>query len=195
MYEFLQGRVAEVGVNSVVLATEVVGYRLMASSQTLDPLQLDSKVRLWTHFHVTDSAHTLFGFGSKTERTMFRRLLQVNGVGPTSALGLLSAMPPGELARTILDENLRALTAIKGVGKKTAERLIIELREHLTELAAPPSMAATGGADHDDLAQVLCGLGFPSKAAGAAAAKAREELGGNADFQDLLRLALQNQSV
>jgi len=108
---------------------------------------------------------------------------------------LLSAMPPGELARTILDENLRALTAIKGVGKKTAERLIIELREHLTELAAPPSMAATGGADHDDLAQVLCGLGFPSKAAGAAAAKAREELGGNADFQDLLRLALQNQSV
>lgn len=195
MYEFLQGRVAEIGVNSIVLATEVVGYRLMASRQTLGPLQLDSKVRLWTHFHVTDSAHTLFGFGSKTERTLFRRLLQVNGVGPTSALGLLSAMPPEELARTILDENLRALTAIKGVGKKTAERLIIELREHLTELAAPSTMAADEEGGHDDLAQVLRGLGFPAKAAQSAAAKAREELGTDADFQDLLRQALQNQTV
>ena len=195
MYEFLQGRVAEIGVNSVVLATEAIGYRLMASSQTLGPLQLDSQVRLWTHFHVTDSAHTLFGFGSKTERTMFRRLLQVNGVGPASALGLLSAMPPEELARTILDENLRALTTIKGVGKKTAERLIVELREHLTELAAPPSMAPADGTDHDDLAQVLRGLGFTPKAADGAASQARDELGVDADFQDLLRLALQNQSV
>ncbi len=195
MYEFLQGRVAEVGTNSVVLATDSVGYLLMASRQTLGPLQLDTKVRLWTHFHVTDSAHTLFGFGTKTERTLFRRLLQVNGVGPASALGLLSAMPPEELARTILDENLRALTAIKGVGKKTAERLIIELREHLTELAAPASTASEEAVDHDDLSQVLRGLGFTPKAAQTAAARAREELGTDADFQELLRLALQNQTV
>ncbi|NQU48434.1 MAG: Holliday junction branch migration protein RuvA [Planctomycetes bacterium] len=196
MYEFLLGRVAEIGMNSVVLDTGSIGYLLLASRQTLGPLQEGSDVRLWVHYHVTDSAHTLFGFGRKPERILFRRLLQVNGVGPTSALGLLSAMPPDELARCILDENLRALTAIKGVGKKTAERLIIELREHLTELAAPAQgQMHEAATDQDELAQVLRGLGFNPKAAGSAANNARQELGADADFQDLLRMALQNHTV
>ncbi len=193
MYEFLKGKVAEVGAGFVVLETEAVGYLVLASQQTLGSLKVHERVQLLIHFHVTDSAQTLFGFSTLAERTLFRRLLQVNGIGPTSALGLLSAMPPDELARCILDENIEALTSIKGVGKKTAERLIIELREHLTELAAPTRAHTSESiSDHDELAQVLTGLGFSPQQARKSAMHARQELGSSADFQDLLRLALQN---
>lgn len=194
MYEFLRGEVTEFGEGSLVLDTGAVGYRLLVSRQTATGLALASEARLLVHFHVTETSQTLFGFASVAERQLFRRLLQVNGVGPSSALGLLSAMPPDELARTILDGDLKALTSIKGVGKKTAERLIIELRDHLAELAAPAVSTPSAPAG-DELVQVLVGLGSPAREAEKLAAAARDSLGEQADFQELLRAALHGGAV
>lgn len=189
MYDFLRGEVVELGDGWLVLDTGPVGYHLLISRQTAISLAVASEAKLLVHFHVTETAQSLFGFSSSVERALFRRLLQVNGIGPSSALGLLSAMPPDALARTILDSDLKALTAIKGVGKKTAERLIVELRDHLGELAAP-SNAASSPAGSDELVQVLQGLGSPPREAQRLAGLAREALGPQADFQELLRHAL-----
>lgn len=189
MYDFLRGEVSELGDGWLVLDTGPVGYHLLVSRQTAISLAVASEAKLLVHFHVTDSAHSLFGFSTATERALFRRLLQVNGIGPSSALGLLSAMPPDALARTILDGDLKALTAIKGVGKKTAERLVVELRDHLGELAAPAS-SQTSASGSDELVQVLQGLGSPPREAQRLAGLAREALGPQADFQELLRHAL-----
>jgi Holliday junction DNA helicase RuvA len=189
MYDFLRGEVVELGDGWLVLDTGPVGYHLLISRQTAIGLAPASKAKLLVHFHVTESTQALFGFSSSVERALFRRLLQVNGIGPSSALGLLSAMPPDALARTILDSDLKALTAIKGVGKKTAERLIVELRDHLGELAAPAS-ATTSPSGSDELVQVLQGLGSPPREAQRLAGLAREALGAQADFQELLRHAL-----
>lgn len=189
MYEYLKGEVVELDDASLVLGCAHVGYRLQASRQTLTALALESEAKLLVHLHVTDAAHTLFGFATATERALFRRLLQVNGVGPTSAIGLLSAMPPDALARAILDSDLRQLTGIKGVGKKTAERLVVELRDHLGELAAPAAVSGVAPVG-DELVQVLVGLGSHAREAERMAAAARESLGADADFQELLRHAL-----
>ncbi len=191
MYEFLRGRVDERGSGYVVLDCGATGWRLLASRQTLEQLRPDQEVKLLVHMQVSENAHTLYAFASAAERALFRRLLQVSGVGPASALGLLSAMPPEDLARRILDRDLDALTAIKGVGRKTAERLMVELGDHLAELAAPASAAAgdlaRGG---DELVRVLLGLGLPPREARRSAETAFAALGSEAGFQDLLRHAL-----
>lgn len=190
MYEFLRGEVSELGDGWLVLDTGAVGYHLHVSRQTATALAVRSQAQVLVHYHVTESTQAFYGFATVIERALFRRLLQVNGVGPSSALGLLSAMPPDDLARTILDGDLKALTAIKGVGKKTAERLVMELRDHLGELAAPSAGALPGSAPSDELVQVLIGLGSAPREAQKLAKTAREQLGADADFQELLRHAL-----
>jgi len=194
VYEFLAGSLAELGEGYAVINVQGVGYSVLVSRQCAARLVVGDEVQLRVHYHVTESSQALYGFYSPAERAMFRRLLQVNGVGPNSALGLLSSMQPEALARTILDEDLRALTAIKGVGKKTAERLVVELRDHLAELAGPADAGIFGSPqteEADDLAQVLEGLGTPSRDARRLATAAREALGPDAEFQALLRQALQ----
>lgn len=190
MYEFLDGVVAERGAGHVVLDVHGVGWLLVCSQRTTASLDDGARARLRVHLHVTENAHTLYGFASPAERALFRRLLQVSGIGPTSAIGLVSALPPDELARTILDGDVGALTRIRGVGRKTAERLVVELRDHLAELAAPAA-GAPAGESGDELAQVLRGLGSPPREADRLARAAREALGPQAEFQALLRHALQ----
>jgi holliday junction DNA helicase RuvA len=190
VYEFLQGQVIELGLGHVVLEAGCVGYVLQISHQTSAKVSLHDQARLLVHFHVTETSQSLFGFASPAERSLFRRLLQVNGIGPTSALGLLSSMPPESLARCILDGDHKALTTIKGVGKKTAERLVVELRDHLGELAAPAAGQSATQEPSGELEQVLIGLGFSQRDAGLAAQTARDSLGPESPFQDLLRQAL-----
>lgn len=193
MYEYLEGRVASLTAGSVVLDVAGVGWLLHAPASTLARLEEGVPARLLVHLAVSDSAMTLFGFSSGTERQLFRRLLKVGGIGPASALNLLSALPPDELARAILDGDVKRLTGLKGVGRKTAERLVVELRDQLGSAGTDAGPGASAGPD-DDLARVLVDLGTPDAVARQAATAAREALGAEADFQELLRHALQQQS-
>lgn len=116
----------------LVLDVGGVGYELLASMTTfIDLPEIDNEVMLFTHLIVREDAHTLYAFSSDTERELFRTLLKVNGVGPKMALAIVSGMTAGEFGLLIHSGDVAGLTRLPGVGKKTAERLIIEMRDRL----------------------------------------------------------------
>ncbi len=192
MFDFLDGRIETVAAGAVVVRTGGVGWLVAVSARTADALEAGQELRLLTHLAVSDSALTLYGFRDEAERAAFRRLIQVSGVGPAMALGLLSALPPGELAAAVRARDTSALTRVKGVGKKTAERLLVEIGDGLEELAV--AAAAPLRPDQDELYRVLVDLGFRPQDARASADQACRQLGTDADFEDLLRHALQKQN-
>lgn len=128
----LRGIIIHKQAPDLVLDVAGVGYELLASLTTFVELpEIDTEVTLFTHLIVREDAHTLYAFSSEKERALFRTLLKVNGVGPKMALAIVSGMTADEFAIMIHDGNIAGLTRLPGVGKKTAERLIIELRDRL----------------------------------------------------------------
>ncbi len=127
----------------VLLDVQGVGYEVDAPMTTFYDLpEVGERTVLLTHLIVREDAQLLYGFSSESERSMFRHLIRINGVGPKLALTILSGMSGSELARCVHDNNVTALVKLPGVGKKTAERLIVELKDRLKEL-----VAAVGQAD------------------------------------------------
>ena len=189
MFDFLNGTLVSVQSGQVVLATGGIGWSITASTKVTASLKEGTEGRLYLHLAVSDSALSLFGFPTQQERALFRRLIQVSGVGPTSAMSLLSGLTPSEFLAAIANEDPVPLTAAKGIGRKTAERLVLELRDHIEALRKDAPEANTSPST--DLARVLCELGVQEKAAQLAARKAFNDLGADAAFEDLLRAALQ----
>lgn len=129
----LYGRVLEKQPPQIIIDVQGVGYEVDVSMQTFYTLPaLGESVQLYTQLIVREDAHLLFGFASKEERTTFRQLLKVSGIGAKTALGVLSAMTTEELASSIANDDLKRLSSIPGIGKKTAERMILELRGKLS---------------------------------------------------------------
>ena len=197
MYDFLRGRVSSTGPSRAVLDVAGVGWLLHVPDSVGARLKTGQDATLLVHLAVGETALTLYGFGTEMERRLFRRLIQVTGVGPTRALEVMSALPPEALVRAIVESDVARLSSVKGVGKKTAERLVVELRDHLREwatgLPGETGASAAGAAPSaDDLVRVLTDLGAPPPAAQRAADAARKSLGPEAPFQDLLRHALRN---
>jgi holliday junction DNA helicase RuvA len=121
-----------------------VGYELEASMNTLVALPgLGEAVSLFTHLTVRDDAHLLYGFAREQERALFRALIKVNGIGPKLALAILSGMDETAFIRCVMDDDVKSLTRLPGVGKKTAERLIIEMRDRFPHWERPLDMATT----------------------------------------------------
>ncbi|MGO3344176.1 MAG: Holliday junction branch migration protein RuvA [Marinomonas sp.] len=154
-----------------------VGYEVSASMTTIYDLpQIGGMVTLYTHFLVKEDSQTLYGFVDKSERALFRVLIKVNGIGPKMALAILSSMSAEELIINVQESDVTALTKIPGVGKKTAERLIIELRDKLgqaakTDLFSTPTVLRQVQADPRQEAEAaLISLGYkPQEAARAVA--------------------------
>lgn len=171
-----------------------IGYRVQAGPVTAARLgDLDAEVFVWTHHHVREDAETLYGFAARAERDAFEALLGAHGVGPALALAILSVHPPANLARVLADDDVAALCLVPGVGKKTAARLLIELK---TRLDVPLSDTTPGGgADGDgagssssaraDVRDALAGLGYGPEEI----AEATRELP-DGDAGDLLKEAL-----
>jgi holliday junction DNA helicase RuvA len=161
--------VAQEADGSVVLDVAGVGYELAAPLGTLGRARPDDagRVTLWVHTHVREDALALFGFSDEVERSAFRVLLGVSNVGPKIAIAVLGALPSAELGRAVAKRDLAALTSISGVGKKIAERLLLELRDKLPSgpsiaipvPGAPPPRPA-GGDDEENLRAALTRMGF-----------------------------------
>ncbi|MFL6623358.1 MAG: Holliday junction branch migration protein RuvA [Sulfurifustis sp.] len=142
-----------------------VGYELEAPMTTFYDLPAVGEiVMLYTHLVVREDAHLLFGFGRESQRRQFRALLKISGVGPRVALAVLSGLTEDELVRCVSDGDLTRLTQVPGIGRKTAERLIVELRDKLTGEAAPLPPAVAGSAVARDPAaeavSALIALGY-----------------------------------
>jgi holliday junction DNA helicase RuvA len=138
MIGFLKGRLASKQPPALMVDVNGVGYELEAPMSTFYGLPATGEpVALYTHLVVRDDAHILFGFGTESERRLFRGLLKVSGVGPKIALGILSGASVDDFLRIIEAEDIALLTRIPGIGRKTAERVIIEMRDSVQKLAAP----------------------------------------------------------
>ena len=134
MYAYIDGILVEKNPTFVVMDCQGIGYVLHVSLNTYSTLQQkQQRCRLFTHLQVKEDSHTLYGFSSKEERELFRLLISVSGVGASTAQMMLSAMSPSELIANIANGNAAALQAIKGIGGKTAQRILIELRDKVTK--------------------------------------------------------------
>jgi len=132
MFAYITGLVEEKYENSIVIDVNGIGYLVQTTSSTLRRVKgLGDKVKLYTYLYVREDALTLYGFYTKEERSMFERLISVTGVGPKGALGILSTLSAADLALAIVTNNVNLLTKAPGVGKKTAHRLILELKEKI----------------------------------------------------------------
>ncbi len=147
MIGFLKGRLAVKQPPLLMVDVNGVGYELEAPMSTFYTLPATGEpVALFTHLVVREDAHILFGFGTDGERRLFRSLLKISGVGPKMALGILSGASVEDFLRTIEAEDVGMLMRIPGIGRKTAERVIIEMRGNVQKLAAPGLGEGTGAA-------------------------------------------------
>jgi Holliday junction DNA helicase RuvA len=189
----LRGTLVEKSPNRIVLDVAGVGYDVQVPLSTFYPLgDPGAEVVLRVHTHVREDAIALFGFATRTEHDLFERLIAINGVGPKLALAVLSGIEPADLIRAVRHQDLARLTAIPGVGKKTAERIGLELKDRLpADLAAPEASPALpqGDRTRDDLLSALVNLGYQRPPAERAVAQAIEASPG-ARFEDLLKGAL-----
>lgn len=195
MIAFLTGKLAEKTPSVVLLDVNGVGYEVFISLTTYDRLPATgSACTLFIHHHIREDAQLLFGFAQKEERSMFESLLNVNGVGPKSALSVLSGLTVGELSMAIADNNVKRISAVHGIGKKTAERIVIELRDKINPIEA--LAAQSGPTDNPQNAVIrdtllaLESLGFPQDQARKMVQSACAGLTDITDSQTLLRRAL-----
>ena len=162
----LSGTLIEKQPPQVLVDCHGVGYEVDVPMSTFYNLPaVGSPVSLLTHFVVREDAQLLYGFGTVAERDTFRQLIRISGVGPRTALGVLSGMGVEELARAVTEQNPGRLVKVPGIGKKTAERLLLELKGKLgADLGAPVSGAAVTDAHHD-IQQALMALGYNDREA------------------------------
>ena len=197
---FIEGKVAEKNHGELIISAGGVGFSLMCSNATLAAApEIDKNWRCYTVMNVREDAMELFGFATKQEREMFRRLTSVTGVGAKTALGVLSALPLRDLSIAILTGDVTALSRAPGIGKKTAQRIVLELRDKVEQQdvsvpsgvpAAPVSVPA-GGIQREAQA-ALQALGYTS----AEAARAVNQVRDQADTVDkLILLAVRHLSA
>ena len=161
----LRGELAELGEDRVCVDVGGVGYDVAVPTRVLAGLRLGDPLTLHVHTHVREDAILLFGFASPREKETFERLLTVSGIGPKLALACLSGMSAEDLGRAVAGNDVRALSSISGVGKKTAERMVLELRGKLALVPVAGGVAvaqpvAPGPAGNDALALALAQLGY-----------------------------------
>jgi Holliday junction DNA helicase RuvA len=192
MIGLLHGKLLEKRPNQVILDVGGVGYLVAVPLSTFAALgELHADVTLLVHTHVREDALALYGFLSAREKHFFELLLGASGVGPSLALKILSGMNVEELVPAIRTGDLVRLTKIPGVGRKTAERIIVELKDRLEAVAKEvdkPAAASPAGAEAD-VKSALVNLGYDERTAESAVAEAQREAG-SSSFEKLLRVAL-----
>ena len=199
MISFLRGELAEKNAPLLVVDVGGVGYELSASLTTFASLPaLGQQVQLLTHFVVREDSQQLYGFADDAERALFRALIRISGVGPKLALGLLSGMDVAAFARCVREKDIAALTRLPGVGKKTAERLVVEMHDTMAQWPQAGSEPAGAGASSPATSQAailadaetaLVALGYkPTEASRAIAALNIEDYDST---EQLIRAALQ----
>jgi len=193
MIAYLTGLFSHKSPALVYLDVNGVGYEVHISLNTYSAVQHLEKGTLFTFLQVKEDSHTLYGFADMEEKNMFIRLISINGVGASTARMMLSSLRPDEITNAILQQNTRLLESIKGIGKKTAERIVLELRDKLGKADAPVSFGAamTSNSREQDALQALTALGIPRQAAETAIKKIMGSADG-LDLEQIIKKALQS---
>lgn len=167
MYNYIRGTIDEVNPAYAVIDCQGVGYLLEITLNTYSEIKDLSETKLLVHEVVREDAHLLFGFYTSDERDLFRLLLGVNGVGAATARMMLSSLTVDELSKAILDQDVKRVQKVKGIGAKTAQRILLELRDKIDPLAghtASGTAATSTSANADEALSALVMLGFPRPA-------------------------------
>lgn len=196
MIAYLRGRLLEKHPNRVVVDVQGVGYDVQVPvSSFYGMTEPGGEIALRVHTHVREDTIALFGFATARELDLFERLIAISGIGPKLALAVLSGIEPDDFVQAVQRADIARLTAIPGVGKKTAERIALELKDRLAALAVPPAGAAppAAGSLHDDLLSALLNLGYHRPAAEKAIDAALRQ-DSTATFEAALRATLKRLS-
>ncbi|RFM25693.1 Holliday junction branch migration protein RuvA [Deminuibacter soli] len=196
MIAFVRGNFVHKTPAQVVVDVNGVGYDLHISLHTYSSISNIDKGQLFTYLHITENAQTLYGFFEQSEKELFLQLISVSGIGASTARMMLSGMKPEEIVKAIVQGNAKLLESIKGIGRKTAERLILELREKLAKQHMDSPLTTTTAAHQpveNDALQALVALGIARNAAETAVQKVLKQHGDNAPgLEQLIKSALKN---
>jgi len=196
MITYIKGKLIEKNPTYAIVECNGVGYFINISLHTFSKLPDDEACLLYTHFAVREDAQTLYGFADKEERRLFRHLISVSGVGPSTAKLVLSSMSPSEILHSIVTGDEVTIQSVKGIGGKTAQRIIVDLRDRLVKEGAlveegAPSLP-TSNKTHQDALSALLMLGFAKSAADKAIGKVVKAEGADLTVEHLIKAALNN---
>lgn len=165
MFEYIHGPLTDLSPANAVIEAGSVGYFIHISLNTYSKISGKEKVKLFLHQVVREDAHLLYGFADKAERELFRFLISVSGIGSNTAIMMLSSLLPDEIRKAILDENVNLLKSVKGIGAKTAQRIIIDLKDKIGKSPASDRilMTATDNTTREEALSALVMLGFQKK--------------------------------
>ena len=192
MYEYISGRIASLTPTYVVIEAGGIGYYIHISLQTFSEIEKLKEARIFTHFIVREDAQILYGFSTRQEREVFRRLISVSGVGGNTARMVLSTYSPAELSSIISSGNARLLKNVKGLGMKTAEKIIVELKDKMLGIGLDGeeiSVMQGGDAVFEEAIAALTQLGFP-KAASEKVVRAVMKEHAGVPVEDIIRFSL-----
>lgn len=195
MITFLEGKLDEKQLGRVVMNIGGVGYEVSIPLSSYDRLPPDGETcRILTYHHITEADQRLFGFCTEEEREMFARLLTISGIGPKLAIIVLSGLPVRELKNALINGDIKRISSISGIGKKTAERIVVELRDKFTQGEQLDAFAADEGLPGDhrlrDAALALGALGHKPDDAAKMAKSVAKQLKPESTVEDLIRMAL-----
>jgi Holliday junction DNA helicase RuvA len=164
MYEFIEGEIIEKSPAHLIIRANSVAYYIHISVYTYTRVNEDKTTRIFLHQVVREDAHLLYGFGSREERELFRALISVSGIGANTARLILSSLTPEEVTQSILAGNVASLQSIKGIGAKSAQRIIVDLKDKVGKGAEIDQLfSQSDNTGRDEALSALVALGFPKK--------------------------------
>ena len=196
MIAFLKGKLVHKDPTFIIIDVNGVGYHVIISLATYADIKDQENIMLFTHLTIREDAHILFGFSKEMEKKLFQQLISVNGVGPSTAIVMLSYMDSMELKHAIIHENAAALQSIKGIGGKTAQRVIIELKDKLKKESWDETQPQVSPGSHNTLRKealsALLTLGLPKPAAEKSVDTVLKKSGNTITLEDLVKQALKS---
>jgi holliday junction DNA helicase RuvA len=194
MIAYLKGKLVHKEPTFIQIEVSGVGYLVSISLHTFSEIKDREELKIYTYLHVREDAHILYGFSSESEKQMFLQLISVNGVGPNTALVVLSYLPPADLRSAIVREDASALQAIKGIGGKTAQRLILELKDKLKKDGGeePGKPGMVHNTIRHEALTALVTLGIAKPAAERSIDTILKRMGTSISLEELVKQALKN---
>jgi Holliday junction DNA helicase RuvA len=192
MINYIKGTITEINPTSVTIETGGIGYFINISVNTFSKLDSKSESRILVHEVIREDAHQLFGFADKEERDIFRLLISVTGIGANTARMMLSSLTPGEVEKAIMESNVNVLKSVKGIGLKTAQRVIVDLKDKVGKQSATGEIFTfADNTKREEALSALVMLGFAKSAVSKVLEKIiRDEK--NLTVEDLIKRALKN---
>lgn len=197
MIAFIKGTIAYINPTQVILETAGgLGYEIQISLYTFEKIKDQKSVSIYTHLSIKEDSHTLFGFYAEDERTLFRNLISVNGVGPSTARMILSSLTPNDLNHAIITGDITLLKAVKGIGPKTAQRLVLELQDKVKKAGIDTvdisAHSTSNSAARQEAISALLMLGFNRAAVEKTVKKVMDASKDEIQVEEIIKIALKS---